>query len=64
MFEDGLGVRVCTFDHTVGQLVEVLCVNPALTALRPASSSLCANGRPRSRVFVSSPSAAFGVLSA
>ena len=31
-FEDGLGVRVCTFDHAVGQLVEVLCVSPALAA--------------------------------
>ena len=27
-FEDGLGVRVCAFDHAVGQLVEVLCLRP------------------------------------
>ena len=31
-FEDGLGVRVCAFDHAVGQLVEVLCLRPALAA--------------------------------
>ena len=31
-FEDGLGVRVCTFDHAVGQLVEVLCLRLALAA--------------------------------
>ena len=31
-FEDGLGVRVCAFDHAVGQLVEVLCLRPTLAA--------------------------------
>ena len=31
-FEDGLGVRVCAFDRASGQLLETLCLRPALTA--------------------------------
>lgn len=34
-------MRVCTFDHTVGQLVEVLCVNPALAAAPGFEFALC-----------------------
>ena len=31
-FEDGFGVRVCAFDNANGQLLETLCLRPALTA--------------------------------
>ena len=31
-FEDGLGVRVCAFDNASGQLLETLCLRPALIA--------------------------------